>query len=139
VQAARDAARASCHGGPDRADGGRQSCRRAREASVVAETAQVAAAEAAREVAHESEPVSVLISRKIQRLYVRQAFAPILESPVTILDADRPIGTHIFTAVERTNGETHMRWNVVSLNGSHSPGGVVESPCPCRKLNLAGN
>jgi hypothetical protein len=100
----------------------------AREASVVAETAQVAAAEAAREVAHESEPVSVLISRETQRLYVRQAFAPILESPVTILDADRPIGTHIFTAVERTNGETHMRWNVVSLNGGHSPGGVVESP-----------
>jgi hypothetical protein len=99
----------------------------AREAAVVAETAQVAAAEAAREVAHESEPVSVLISRKTQRLYVRQAFAPILESPVTILDADRPIGTHIFTAVERTNGETNMRWNVVSLNDGRPPGGVIES------------
>jgi hypothetical protein len=87
----------------------------AREASDVAETAQAAAAEAARRVALESEPVSVLISRKTQRLYVRQAFAPILESPVTILDADRQIGTHIFTAVERADGETNMRWNVVSL------------------------
>jgi hypothetical protein len=99
----------------------------ASEASVVAETAQVAAAEAARQVAREREPVSVLISRKTQRLYVRQAFEPILEKPVTILDADRPIGTHIFTAVERTNGETTMRWNVVSLDGGRPPGGVVES------------
>ena len=96
----------------------------AREASVVAETAQVAAAEAAREVAHESEPVSVLISRKTQRLYVRQAFEPILESPVTILDADRPIGTHVFTAMERTNGDTNIRWSFVSLDGSH--GGAIE-------------
>ena len=44
----------------------------------------------------------MFISRKTQRLYVRRAFQPILESPVTILDADRPIGTHVFTAMERT-------------------------------------
>ena len=100
----------------------------AREALVVAEAARVAAVEAARQVAGDREPVSVLISRKTQRLYVRQALAPVLESPVTILDADRPIGTYIFTAVERTTGDTNMRWNVVSLNGDHPPGAVVESP-----------
>ncbi|MBV9533301.1 MAG: L,D-transpeptidase family protein [Bradyrhizobium sp.] len=89
----------------------------AREAAAVAETARVAAAEAAREAARELEPVSVLISRKTQRLFVRQAFEPIFESPVTILDADRPIGTHVFTAMERISGDTTLRWNVVSLNG----------------------
>jgi hypothetical protein len=93
----------------------------AREASVAAETAQAAAAEAAGRVARGSEPVSLLISRKTQRLYVRQAFEPILESPVTILDADLPIGTHIFTAMERTNVETNMRWNVVSLLSRRRP------------------
>jgi hypothetical protein len=98
----------------------------AREAAVVAETAQAAAAEAARQVARGLEPVSVLISRQTQRLYVRQAFEPIFESPVTILDADRPIGTHVFTAMERTNGDTNMRWSVVSLDGGRSNGGVVE-------------
>jgi hypothetical protein len=107
----------------------------AREAAVVAEGAQVAAAEAAREVAGDREPVSLLISRKTQRLYVRQAFVPILESPVTIVDADRPIGTHIFTAVERTNGETDMRWNVVSLNGGGPFDGVVESPGRARGVH----
>jgi len=50
------------------------------------------AAEAARKAALDLEPVSVFISRKSQRLYVRQAFQPILESPVAIRDADRPIG-----------------------------------------------
>jgi hypothetical protein len=99
---------------------------RTREAAVIAETARVAAAEAARQVARQFEPVSVLISRQTQRLYVRQAFEPILESPVTILDADRPIGTHVFTAMERTNGDTNMRWSVVSLDGGRPHGGVGE-------------
>ena len=88
----------------------------AREAALGAEQAQAAADEAARLVAHELEPVSVLISRKTQRLYVRQAFEPVLESPVTILEPDRPIGTHVFTAMERTDSDNNMRWSVVSLN-----------------------
>ena len=86
----------------------------AREAAAAAETARVAAAKAAREAARELEPVSVFISRKTQRLYVRRGFEPILESPVTIRDADRPIGTHVFTAVGRT--DSGLRWTVVSLN-----------------------
>jgi hypothetical protein len=67
----------------------------------------------------------VFISRKTQRLYVRRAFQPILDSPVTILEAERPIGTHVFTAMERTNGDTGMRWGVVSLDGGGPPGDMV--------------
>jgi L,D-transpeptidase catalytic domain len=98
----------------------------AREAAVAAETARIAAADAARQVARELEPVSVLISRKTRRLYVRQGFEPILESPVTILDPDRPIGTHVFTAIERSTGDTNMRWSVVSLDDGHPHGATVE-------------
>src|SRR5258708_10524779 len=76
----------------------------AREAAAVAENARVAADEAARQVTRELEPISVLISRKTQRPYVRRGFVPILDSPVTILDGDRPIGTHVFTAMERPTG-----------------------------------
>ena len=94
----------------------------ARDAAAAAETARVVAAEAAREVARENQPVSVLISRKTQRLYVRQAFKPILETPVTIADPDRPFGTHVFTAIERTTDDAGLRWSVVSLGG----GGAVE-------------
>lgn len=98
----------------------------ARAAVVVAEAERMAAVEAARQASRELEPVSVLISRKTQRLYVRQGFEPILESPVTIRDPDQPIGTHIFTAMERADGETNLRWSVVSLeSGPH--GGALAS------------
>ncbi len=36
------------------------------------------------------------------------------------------LGTHVFTAMERTNGDTDMRWSVVSLDGGRPHGGVVE-------------
>jgi hypothetical protein len=98
----------------------------ARETAAAAETARVKAAEAARQIARELQPVSVLISRKTQRLYVRQALEPIFESPVTIADPDRPIGTHVFTAIERTPDDASLRWSVVSLRGGHAPSGVVE-------------
>ncbi len=98
----------------------------AREAADAAETKLAAATEAARQAMRELEPVSVLISRKTQRLYVRQAFEPIFESPVTISEPDRPIGTHVFTALERTTGDANLRWTVVSLEGGHRHGGVVE-------------
>jgi hypothetical protein len=99
---------------------------RTREAAAAAETVRAAAAEAARQVARELEPVSVLVSRKTQRLYVRQGFEPILESPVTIQDADRPIGTHVFTAMARTDGDTNLRWSVVSLESGRSQAGAAE-------------
>jgi hypothetical protein len=98
----------------------------AREAAATAETARAAAAEAARQIARELQPVSVLISRKTQRLYVRQAFEPVLESPVAIADPDRPIGTHVFTAIERTADDAKLRWSVVSLGGGRPPGGTAE-------------
>jgi L,D-transpeptidase catalytic domain len=102
------------------------SVRAAREVAAVAETARVAAAEAARLSARELEPVSVLVSRKTQRLYVRQSFEPLFEGPVTILDPDRPIGTHVFTAMERTGNDANIRWSVVSLEGERLQGGTVE-------------
>ena len=95
----------------------------AREAIGVAESARVKAAEAAREATRALEPVSVLISRKTQRLYVRQAFEPVFDIPITVQDPDRPIGTHVFTAAERS-GDTNIRWSVVSLRGSAESRGL---------------
>jgi len=99
----------------------------AREAAVAADTAKAVAAEEARKMARALEPVSVFISRKTQRLYVRQGFQPILETAVTIQDADRPIGTHVFTAVEGSDGNGDLRWSVVSMDRGHPDGGGVET------------
>jgi L,D-transpeptidase catalytic domain len=98
----------------------------ARAAAAAAEAVRVKAAQAAEEAARELDPVSVFISRKTQRLYVRRAFAPIWESPVTILQADRPMGTHVFTAMERTNDDSGMRWSVITLDDGRPRAEVVE-------------
>jgi hypothetical protein len=99
----------------------------ARDAASATEAARVFAAETARKMARDFDPVSVFISRKAQHLYVRQAFQPILDIPVTIQDADRPIGTHILTAMERTGAGRDLRWSVVSLLGRH-PDGSGDKP-----------
>ena len=99
---------------------------RARDAAVAAESARLVAAEAARKTPRNQGPISVFISRKTQHLYVRQGFQPILDVPLTIEDPDRPIGTHVFTAVERTAGDSDMRWSVISLYGSHQDDSMLE-------------
>ena len=86
----------------------------AREAATAAETKHADAAKAAREAA--PARISVFISRKKQRLYVRRGFEPILDVPVTIRDPDQPIGTHVFTAVART--DSGFRWTAVSIDGA---------------------
>ncbi len=88
----------------------------ARDAAAVAASAQATAVQAAREAARALQPVSVFISRKTQRLYVRRGFAPVFDAPVTIRDPDQPIGTHVFTAVARTANS--LRWTVVTLEGA---------------------
>jgi hypothetical protein len=98
----------------------------ARKAAVAAERTRAEAAEAARAVTP-MEPVSVFISRKTQRLYIRQAFQPVLDIPVTIRDPNLPIGTHIFTAVEQAEESGMLQWSVVSLVGGHSNVGTAET------------
>jgi hypothetical protein len=96
----------------------------ARKASADAEARRGEAAEAARKAQRDLEPASVFISRKTQRLYVRQAFEPILEVPVTIQDPDKPIGTHVFTATA-SNGAPGVQWSVVTLD--HSSARVADT------------
>jgi L,D-transpeptidase-like protein len=98
----------------------------AREATAAAETARTAAVDAARLANRALEAVSVLISRKTQRLYVRQGLEPVFDAPITLQDADRPVGTHVFTAMARGSDDASIRWSVVSLEASHGHGGSAE-------------
>lgn len=59
-------------------------------------------------------PISVYVSRKLGKLFVRKGFAEVFEAPITIERPDEPLGTHIFTALEAHRDGT-MRWNVASL------------------------
>ena len=95
---------------------------RLREEARAAEDARLAAEDQAKEAARKISPISVFISRKSQRLYVRQSREALFDSPVTIGDADLPLGTYVFTALAYTNDETDLRWTAVSLyNGLPTP------------------
>jgi lipoprotein-anchoring transpeptidase ErfK/SrfK len=61
--------------------------------------------------------ISVFISRKDQKLYVRQNFAPLFDVPVTIAPDVRPLGTHVFTAQADKNDANVLHWSVVTLPG----------------------
>jgi lipoprotein-anchoring transpeptidase ErfK/SrfK len=76
------------------------------------------AAPSARDVQRRVSPVSVFVSRKDGRLYVRQAMEPLFDLPVAIQNPDQPIGTHVFTAMELKNDA--MRWNAMSIPSSYS-------------------
>jgi hypothetical protein len=86
----------------------------AKDAAKAAEAKRVDTAAAARDAKLALEPVSVFISRKTKKLYVRRGFASTIEVPITIRDPDKPIGTHIFTAVART--DSGLRWTVVTID-----------------------
>jgi L,D-transpeptidase-like protein len=97
----------------------------AAKARIDAALAARAEAKAAREAAASAEeeaklaalaPVSVFISRKTQRLYVRQAFEPLFESGVTIRNPQSPIGTTLFTAVGYVGSDTdELRWTALAM------------------------
>src|SRR5215471_3377641 len=113
----------------DRAKAGAQSkldaAAAAKDAAKAAETKKADAAKAASEAKLALEPVSVYISRATQKLYVRrntnkrspeggEVFDATIEAPVTIRNPDKPIGTHVFTAVAR-NG-AGLRWTAVTID-----------------------
>jgi hypothetical protein len=88
---------------------------RAAEEAKAAEAARDVAVEAAEEASRKTSPVSVFISRKTQRLYVRHGYLPVFEGPVTIRDADKPIGSFVYTALGSLNNGADVRWSVVSM------------------------
>jgi hypothetical protein len=98
----------------------------ARQAAVAAEADARAAAEKASKLARALDPVSIFISRKTQHLYVRQDFEQIMDVPIAIRDPDRPIGTHIFTAMDRAGDNGGVEWTVVSLHHGQGDHGVAE-------------
>ena len=65
-------------------------------------------------------PVSVFVSRKQNRIFVRQELVPLFDLPLTIASPERPLGTHVFTAMALTNDGTGMRWTVVSIPSGYA-------------------
>ena len=71
--------------------------------------------EAKRREAKRQLPVAIFISRQTKKLYVRQGYAPILETPVDIAEPDKPLGTHVYTALSMAANGHDLNWSVVSV------------------------
>ncbi len=64
-------------------------------------------------------PLSIFISRKTQRLYVRQDYVQVFDLPITIREPEKPIGTHLFIAMPKETAAgapvRELRWVVLTL------------------------
>jgi hypothetical protein len=71
---------------------------------------------AAKDAERRLSPVSVLVSKKDNKVYIRQGLAPVMEASVTIRDPEMPLGTHVYIATSSDAGS--LGWSVVSLPAS---------------------
>lgn len=99
---------------------------KASDAAKEAAAKKIDSAKAAKDAKLALEPVSIYVSRATRKLYVRrnthkpwpdggEVFDSSIEVPVQIRDPDRPIGTHVFTAMA-SNG-AGLRWTAVTIDG----------------------
>src|SRR5262245_46998312 len=97
----------------------------AKEAVKAAEARKAATAKAALDAKPALVPVSIYISRATQKLYVRrnthkpwpdggEVFDFSIEVPLTIRNPDKPLGTHVFTAMARN--DAGLRWTAVTID-----------------------
>ena len=97
-----------------------ESERKLMEVRSLASKAQATARDAERRLS----PVSVLISKKDNKVYVRQALTPMLEAAVTIRDPQTPLGTHVYIATS-SSGDS-LGWTAISYptstKGDEQPG-----------------
>ena len=85
--------------------------RRSNEARAASE----AAANSMKEASRRMSPVSVLVSKKDQRIYVRQGLAPIFDAPASVRDPETPLGSHLYIATALSDDGASLEWSVVSM------------------------
>ncbi|MGA9487537.1 MAG: L,D-transpeptidase [Methylocella sp.] len=80
-----------------------------------ATAASDAAANAEKEAQLRMSPLSVLVSKKDQRIYVRQGLAPVFDAPASVRDPETPLGSHLYIATAVEGDGTSLKWSVVSI------------------------
>ncbi|MEH2492188.1 L,D-transpeptidase [Bradyrhizobium sp. AZCC 2230] len=84
-------------------------------------------------------PISVFVSRKLSKLFVRQGFAPLFDVAVKIENPEEPLGTHVFTAMEFQSEGAAIRWTVVSIPDEFPriEGATKEREAPVKQTALS--
>ena len=60
-------------------------------------------------------PISVFVSLKESKLYVRQGWKPLFDAPISFENPGQPVGTHVYTAMGMKADAKGMRWTVVTI------------------------
>jgi len=68
-----------------------------------------------KEASRRSKPVSVFISKKEGRVFIRQAWKEVYEAPVKIRDEERPLGTHVYMALGVEQDGSALKWTAVTM------------------------
>ncbi len=92
----------------------------AREAREAREAVDFAT-EDVRAAARVLDPISIFVSRKERRVYLRQGFTPLHDEPIEIATPEQPLGTHVFTAIGGANDGAELRWVAVTLPNAPPP------------------
>jgi len=91
-----------------------------------AEFTKKAAADAIKSWNRRLSPISIFISRKTQRLYVRQGFIKVFDVPVTIREPEKPLGTHLYLAMppeqSAPSDSAALHWMVLSIPEGNTEG-----------------
>jgi hypothetical protein len=61
-------------------------------------------------------PITVFVSKKEGKVFVRKGFQPVFSAPVTVARPELPLGTHLFTASEAMPDGVSFRWLELSLS-----------------------
>ncbi|MGD9657530.1 MAG: hypothetical protein AB7U61_07795, partial [Methylocystis sp.] len=82
---------------------------------IEARTAAAAALSARKEAERRAAPISMLISKKQGRIFVRQGLAPLFDAPIEIRDPNTPLGSHLYIATAAGDDGKSLKWQVVSM------------------------
>ena len=85
-------------------------------------------------------PISVFVSRKLSKLFVRQGFSPLFDVAVKIENPEEPLGTHVFTVMAFQSEGVTNRWTVVSIPEKFprmSEGATKEREAPAKQTALS--
>ena len=77
-------------------------------------SAQAALIELQKDVQRRAKPLSIFVSLKSQRIFIRQGFEPVLEAPITVDDPPGAVGTHVLTVIDYDKAGDNFDWQLVT-------------------------
>jgi predicted nucleic acid-binding Zn-ribbon protein len=92
-------------------------------------------AERAQQADSQGGPIAIFVSRKEGKILVHHGLVPLLTIPVVVEDPDRPLGTHVFTAVGSTEDGSGIGWKL--MTDSANPSAPVDNKNPVQAPSRA--